>query len=138
VSPDGAGRARTLAASIVTAAALALAFASLVAWPDASDKPRPASPKEFPAGDGQAIADRSCRTCHSPMLVTQQAKDSTGWEKTLGQMEKWGVKLTPAEHDTLRGYLLGHYGPRKLPVAKAVSPRPDSAKRASSASGTSP
>ena len=69
------------------------------------------------------------------MLVTQQAKDSTGWEKTLAQMEKWGVKLSPAEHDTLRGYLLAHYGPRKLPVAKTSQARPDSAKRAS---GTSP
>jgi len=69
------------------------------------------------------------------MLVTQQAKDSTGWEKTLGQMEKWGVKLSPAEHDTLRGYLLAHYGPRKLPAAKTSQARPDSTKRAS---GTSP
>ena len=136
MSRDGAGRARTVAA--ITGALVALAFASLLAWPDASDTPRPASPREFPAGDGQAIANRSCRTCHSPMLVTQQAKDSTGWEKTLGQMEKWGVKLTPAEHDTLRGYLLGHYGPRKLPVAKTAVARPDTTKRASSASGTSP
>jgi hypothetical protein len=44
--------------------------------------------------------------------VTQQAKDSTAWEKTLGTMEKWGVKLTREEHDSLRTYLLAHYGPR--------------------------
>ena len=137
MSPEGVRRARIVVAAITVAAIAALAFASLVAWPDASDKPRPASAREFPAGDGKPIADRSCQTCHSPMIVTQQAKDSTGWEKTLAQMEKWGVKLSPAEHDTLRGYLLAHYGPRKPPVAKTPT-RPDSAKRASSASGTSP
>jgi hypothetical protein len=125
-------------AAISAAAIAAIAFASLVAWPDAGDKPRPASAHEFPAGDGKPIADRSCQTCHSPMIVTQQAKDSTGWEKTLAQMEKWGVKLAPAEHDTLRGYLLAHYGPRKPPVAKTTPTRPDSTKRGSSASGTSP
>jgi len=130
VSPEAGRRAR-----IVAAAVAALALLALAAWPDAGDRPRPAAPREYPAGDGKAIADRSCRTCHSPMLVTQQAKDSTGWEKTLGQMEKWGVKLSPAEHDTLRGYLLAHYGPRKLPVAKTAATKPDSTKRAS---GTSP
>ena len=46
------------------------------------------------------------------MLVTQQTKDSTGWEKTLAQMEQWGAPMTPAEHDTLRRYLLAHFGPR--------------------------
>ena len=46
------------------------------------------------------------------MLITQQAKDSTGWEKTIVQMEKWGVQMTPAEHDTLRWYLVSSFGPR--------------------------
>ena len=46
------------------------------------------------------------------MLVTQQAKDSTGWEKSLATMEKWGAPMTPAERDTLRGYLLERFGPR--------------------------
>jgi len=71
--------------------------------------------QEFPAGPGQEIAERSCMVCHSATLVTQQAKDSTAWEKTLGTMEKWGVKLSPAEHDSLRTYLLEHYGPKKKP-----------------------
>jgi mono/diheme cytochrome c family protein len=69
-------------------------------------------PQEFPAGAGHDLAQRSCLICHSATLVTQQAKDSTAWEKTLGTMEKWGVKLAPAEHETLRVYLLAHFGPR--------------------------
>ena len=55
-----------------------------------------AYPSAFPAGPGHAIAERACLFCHSPMLVTQQAKDSTGWEKTLAQMEQWGAPMTPA------------------------------------------
>ena len=74
---------------------------------------RAAYPDTFPAGPGRAIAERACLFCHSPMLVTQQAKDSTGWEKSLATMEKWGAPMTPAERDTLRGYLLASFGPRK-------------------------
>jgi cytochrome c5 len=69
--------------------------------------------QQFPEGPGKDIAERSCLLCHSQTLVTQQAKDSTAWEKTLATMQKWGVKLTPAEHDSLRAYLLAHYGPRR-------------------------
>ena len=80
---------------------------------DTNSFPRRATyPDAYPDGPGRAIAERACLICHSAMLVTQQAKDSTGWEKSLATMEKWGAPLTPAEHDTLRGYLLSHFGPR--------------------------
>jgi len=46
------------------------------------------------------------------MLVTQQAKDSTGWEKTLATMRKWGAPLSDGERDTLRTYLVTKLGPR--------------------------
>jgi hypothetical protein len=67
---------------------------------------------ELPDSLGRGIAQRWCLQCHSAMLITQQAKDSAAWEKTLGQMEKWGVAVTPEERDTLRVYLLQNFGPR--------------------------
>jgi len=70
-------------------------------------------PAKFPAGEGHLIAERACAICHSPMLVTQQAKDSTGWEKTLATMEKWGAPVSGADHDTLRVYLVSHFGPKR-------------------------
>lgn len=73
---------------------------------------RAAYPAKFPAGPGQSIATRSCLVCHSAMLITQQHKDSTAWEKTVHQMEAWGVKTTPAEHDSLVGYLRASFGPK--------------------------
>jgi len=69
-------------------------------------------PAQFPDGAGRPLAERYCAICHAPTLVTQQAKDSTGWEKTMSQMEKWGIQPTPAEHDSLRDYLVSHFGPR--------------------------
>jgi hypothetical protein len=95
--------------------------AAAPAKPHAALVPRPAPTSTYPAGTGQAIAERACLFCHSPMLVTQQAKDSTGWEKTLGQMEKWGAPVNAAEHDTLRRYLLARYGPRPMPAAPATA-----------------
>jgi len=97
---------------LLSAGLLALAAATALSAGDGKATRRSVYASDFPVGDGRAIAQRACLICHSASLVTQQAKDSTGWEKTLGQMEKWGVKLKPAEHDSLRSYLLGHFGPR--------------------------
>ena len=102
---------RAIGFSLALAATVAL---GVLAFSDDSGKaPRKrVYEQQFAEGEGKAIAERACLICHSQTLVTQQAKDSTAWEKTLGTMEKWGVKLTREEHDSLRTYLLAHYGPR--------------------------
>src|SRR5262245_59215683 len=69
---------------------------------------------------GRQIADGACLFCHSPMLVTQQAKDSAAWEKTINQMIAWGAPVTVEQHDSLRVFLLRHFGPR----VAAISPPP--------------
>jgi len=107
MSRGGRG-ARALIALVVLTLVAAAAFSA----GDGKATRRSVYASEFPPGDGRAIAQRACQLCHSATLVTQQAKDSTGWEKTIGQMEKWGVKLSPAEHDSLRSYLLTRFGPR--------------------------
>jgi cytochrome c5 len=100
---------RVAAGALIAAACAALAIAA--GAPGTSSR-RPYA-DVFPAGEGRAIAERACMVCHSAMLVTQQAKDSTGWEKTLTQMAAWGAPpVLPAERDTLREYLLKHFGPR--------------------------
>jgi hypothetical protein len=76
----------------------------------------------LPDSAGHGIAQRWCVLCHSAMLITQQAKDSTAWEKTIGQMEKWGVTLTLEEHDSLRTYLVKCFGPKALPSARVAAP----------------
>ena len=71
-----------------------------------------AYPVTFPAGEGEAIAQRACLVCHTAMLVTQQHKDSTGWEKSVRQMEAWGAQVAPEEHPVLVRYLTETLGPR--------------------------
>jgi len=78
----------------------------------------------LPDSAGRGIAERWCLVCHSAMLITQQAKDSTAWEKTLGQMEKWGVTVTPEERDSLRLYLVQNFGPRVAPAPRGAAPAP--------------
>jgi len=102
--------ARRALAAFAALALLATAGAS--ASRNAPARVRHVYAAQFPPGPGKAIAERACVACHSPMLVVQQAKDSTAWEKTIGQMAKWGVELTPVEHDTLRAYLVSRLGPR--------------------------
>ena len=97
---------RLLAALLLLVLGAALALGA----GDGKSTRRALYPSSFPAGEGKSLADRNCQICHSVSLVSQQAKDSAGWEKTLSQMEKWGVQTTPAEHDTLRRYLQGHFG----------------------------
>ena len=48
--------------------------------------------------------------CHSTMLITQQHKDSTGWEKTVHQMEAWGAPIDTTDHATLVRYLRANFG----------------------------
>lgn len=97
-------------AVFATALAGAAASRARSSAPSRAERPYAAT---FPAGPGRTIAERACTVCHSPMLTLQQAKDSTAWEKTLTQMEKWGAPtLTPAERDTLRRWLLEQWGPR--------------------------
>lgn len=105
-------RNRLVAPALVAAVVATL---GVVAWSDDQGKAarRHPYPQGFVAGPGKAIAERSCLICHSATLVTQQAKDSTAWDRTIGQMEKWGVKLSPAEHDSLRSYLVTHYGVKR-------------------------
>ncbi len=104
--------ARRLAGAALALIAATVAVLALAAGDSRSADRRAPYPAAFPEGAGRAIAERACLFCHSPMLVTQQAKDSTGWEKSLATMRAWGAPMSPAEQDTLREYLLAHFGPR--------------------------
>jgi len=70
---------------------------------------RAATAKQLPPGPGRELVERGCLACHSAMLITQQRKDSTGWEKTVQQMEKWGGGARPEERATLMDYLRRHF-----------------------------
>ena len=107
---------RRVAAGVLALAVVTIAALSGVPGDSGSAGNRAAYPDTFPVGDGKATAERACMICHSPMLVTQQAKDSTGWEKTITTMKNWGAPMSSSERDTLRSYLLMRFGPRPVAV----------------------
>src|SRR5437867_9773946 len=98
-----------------TAALLLLAVAAFAVGTYVAGAPAPARrtvyAKQFPAGEGQELVAGKCQTCHSAMLITQQHKDSTAWEKTTTLMEKWSAPMTPDDHATVIRYLLRSFGP---------------------------
>ena len=104
------GARRVLAVTCVVVVLLA-AVAAL------SDSPTPPLvhpyPNQLPEGEGSVLAARACLMCHAATLITQQAKDSTAWAKTVGTMVKWGSPLPTAEQDTVVRYLSAHFGPRE-------------------------
>jgi cytochrome c5 len=59
----------------------------------------------LPAGQGRDIVLASCLTCHSAALITQQHKDTAGWNKTVSQMIAWGTPVSTAQKDVLVAYL---------------------------------
>ncbi len=101
-----------LAVIMLALGALVLALMTRASGDRIAASRQPAYPAQLATGAGQELAAQHCLMCHSAMLITQQAKDSTGWEKTLGLMEKWSAPLPAEEHQKLRAYLLQHYPPR--------------------------
>ena len=107
------------AVTLVLALAVAIGAFAFVAREGRAAAPPPTSPashrhaNHLPAGAGQQLAEGACLICHSAMLVTQQQKDSAGWEKTVHQMEAWGAPVPASAHDSLVTYLRARFGPAK-------------------------
>ena len=63
----------------------------------------------LPAGPGHDLVVSGCLTCHGAGLVTQQRKDTAGWNKTVTQMVAWGAPVPDSARATLVAYLAEHY-----------------------------
>ncbi len=100
--------ARRLIASALVSGAIALASFAQVSG-DAAAKRAPYA-KQLPSGDALELIESKCLMCHSAMLITQQRKDSTGWEKTVRQMEQWGARIVPSDHDLVVAYFVKNFG----------------------------
>jgi len=113
--------ARRLMAGMLVAGAIALATFTQVSG-DAGARRTPYT-KQLPPGDALVLIESKCLMCHSAMLMTQQRKDSTGWEKTIQQMELWGARITPSDHAMVVSYFVKNFG-RSAGAAKPTRPEP--------------
>jgi hypothetical protein len=109
-------RSRALAAASILTLLAAASLTSLLAAAPKMSRPYPG---DLADGAGRALAEQRCLMCHSAMLITQQAKDSAGWARTLGTMKTWGTPLDSAETDTLMRWLVASYPPRSGTQADA-------------------
>jgi len=60
--------------------------------------------QQRPDGDGAAILQRNCQQCHEAAIVSTKP-DSEDWGSVVTRMMTYGARLTPAEQQTLIGYL---------------------------------
>ena len=68
--------------------------------------------RSLPPGPGRALVIGNCLTCHAATMITQQHKDTTGWNKTVTQMIAWGAPLPKDQQPALVAYLAEHYSAR--------------------------
>ncbi len=117
-----------LAVAVVAVALLAAAAPRLWAQnPGHSDAPEarwgkvvvqlPASTQRFPEGEGAAIANSQCLSCHSAsMVLSQPAQSASQWQATINKMRTaYGAPLPAGQVDALAAYL------SKLPLDGAGS-----------------
>jgi hypothetical protein len=96
----------------------AVALGAVAATPRGQAVPPPLSrpyAATLPEGQGREIAESGCLMCHTATLITQQAKDSLAWSKTVATMMQWGAPVKKGDRDELVHYLSAHLGPRTKP-----------------------
>jgi len=68
--------------------------------------------RALPAGPGHELVRGTCLTCHAATMITQQHKDTAGWNKTVTQMVAWGAPVAKEQQATLVAYLFEHFPAR--------------------------
>ena len=66
---------------------------------------------QFPAGEGKAIADSACLSCHSSDMVRQQRLTEKQWNASVAKMIGWGAEVPESRRDALIAYLVKNFGP---------------------------
>ncbi len=64
---------------------------------------------EVSAGDGQAIMETRCTTCHGAGRIERAGHDLDGWKSTVDRMigkGNFGPELSDAEREALLNYLI--------------------------------
>ena len=117
-------------------ALLALLFVFLLCLPEATDaaakkKKKSAKPKAketpvnfdknlpvlsthltpFPPGEGKALADQACLSCHSTDIVRQQRLNEKQWTANVTKMVGWGAEVPESGREALIAYLVANFGP---------------------------
>src|SRR4029434_3602258 len=85
--------------------------------------------QSLPDGDGKAIINNACTTCHGVDLITGKSASREDWAGTLDRMKTYGASLDAKQNTTVLDYLVKNSGPRGAapPGGAAAPPAQDSA-----------
>jgi len=67
---------------------------------------------QLPEGEGKAITEKRCNSCHGPENYAGRPLSKNGWEKVIESMVNSGAEGTDAEFDAIIAYLTRNYGPK--------------------------
>jgi cytochrome c5 len=65
----------------------------------------------LPAGEGQAIVNGACTSCHGVDLITGKKATQQDWAGIVDRMRGYGVTLNDAQVKTLMDYLVKNFSP---------------------------
>jgi competence protein ComEA len=67
---------------------------------------------QLPDGEGKAVTEKRCNSCHGPENYMRRPLSKGGWEKVIESMINRGAEGTDAEFDAIVLYLTRSYGPK--------------------------
>jgi competence protein ComEA len=70
-----------------------------------------ADARSLPPGDGQAIVQQKCASCHALKVITARKASRQQWSTTLDQMITRGADVSDDDVETLVDYLARNFGP---------------------------
>ena len=68
-------------------------------------------PSPLPDGEGKEIVAVACTQCHGLTPILQMRDGAAGWKEYVEEMVLRGAQLSPAEAETVTGYLARNFGP---------------------------
>ncbi|MGC1449657.1 MAG: helix-hairpin-helix domain-containing protein [Candidatus Sulfotelmatobacter sp.] len=71
----------------------------------------PSEPATLPPGNGQAIVQQKCSTCHALKVVTGKKASKQQWSTIVDQMITRGADVPDDDIETVVDYLTKNFGP---------------------------
>lgn len=77
---------------------------------------------QLPDGDGKAIVNAACTTCHGVDVITAKSASREDWSGTVDRMKTYGASLDATQTNTVIDYLAKSFGPKGATPAPAAAP----------------
>jgi hypothetical protein len=80
----------------------------------------PMQAADLPDGDGKALLERECDSCHDTGRISGQKKTKDAWIDTVSRMMTRGASLNDKEFDTVIAYLVKNFGKDDSKIGSSV------------------